>query len=85
MRMPPMDPDGFFRCWTTDAHGERVLVGLTAEETKAYLDHKEAWFNGSDRRDNRERWLELHDRHEAARLAVVSAEIEVRENNPTFT
>jgi hypothetical protein len=65
------DDDSF----AIDAGGKRVLIGLTAEETREFMRldgiigggppagfSRESW-NGPDDR----RWLELYDKHEAAR------------------
>jgi hypothetical protein len=79
----PMDPDGFFRDWSTDTSGNRVLVGLTPAETAEYLAYQED--NSNDLHTDRERltrWLELHDKHELARIAVISAENEFRVQKP---
>lgn len=58
------DPD-YFRAWATDAADRRVLVGLTAEETEEYERTRDAdaWDH-----DAKDRYLELHEKHEAARL-----------------
>lgn len=58
------EPD-FFRRWATDGEARRVLVGLTAEETAEYERTRDADASDYDAKD---RYLELHDKHEAARL-----------------
>ena len=59
-----------------DAHGNRVLIGLSAEETVEFIELDEAigeshplpeisrdeWYRPEDRR-----WLELYEKHETAR------------------
>lgn len=78
-------PEEFLRLWTTDAHGSSVLVGLTPEETAEYVEYRDrvekenASGVHGDRR-GRDRWLELHDKHEKARFQVIAAEAELREN-----
>lgn len=81
------DPD-FMRAWTTDAHGNRVLVGLSEQETGEYLAYQR---DRAERRRGgraadskaRGRWLQLHEKHERARLAVIGAEVELR-HKPTI-
>jgi hypothetical protein len=64
----PFSPENdFFKRWDADAQGRRVLVGLSFEETIEYHD------GGSDSKD---RFLELHDKHEQARFARLNAEAE---------
>jgi hypothetical protein len=71
------DDDSF----AIDANGKRILIGLTAEETREFLRLdgvigggppagflRENW-NGPDDR----RWLELYDKHEAARRPFLQA------------
>lgn len=69
------DPD-FFRRWTTDDAGRRVMVGLTHEESAEFetLAHDPAL-----RRSTRPRYLDLHHKHESARHARLNAEIAARE------
>jgi hypothetical protein len=85
----------FSRRWTTDADGVRVLRGLTAQETCWYEAHQakrlQSWQGESaaprasvqEERADQARWLELHDRHEIARVAAVVTEVELREDKPT--
>lgn len=56
------DPD---RRWDKDAEGRTVLTGLTAEETAEYERTSNADAFDCDARD---RYFELHDKHEAARI-----------------
>ena len=84
-----IDSIDFLRMWTTDASGNRVLAGLTLEETAFYVAYQQRRINDSDahhRADRAEgtRFLELHDKHERVRLQVVCAEAERRENDPSI-
>ena len=54
------DPD---RRWANDGAGRRVLVGLTVEETDEYERTRDADASDYDAKD---RYLELHDKHQAA-------------------
>jgi hypothetical protein len=60
---------------TTDLDGNEILRGLTVEESSELLSLR------SDRlRDNnsRKRRIELHQKHEFARIAAVVAEVDAR-------
>lgn len=73
------------RALSVNPAGEEVLVGLTVDETAFVLDHMRR-FLMSEREHDRERkkrFLDLHNKHEAARFAVLAAEIEKRNDNPT--
>ena len=70
------------RAITTDASGNQILVGLTLEETDFYMDHARKFLTGERDRRNADRYLELHDKHEAARFSVLGAEIFLRNENP---
>ena len=70
------------RAITTDAIGNEVLVGLTLEETAFYMDHARQFGTGERDHRNADRYLELHDKHEAARLGVLGAEIYLRNEDP---
>jgi hypothetical protein len=67
-----------------DEEGRWVLVGLTVEETWFYVTHVRKRASGD--RDcipaNRARFLDLHQKHEIARLQVIEAEVYVRRENP---
>jgi hypothetical protein len=78
----------FMRMLGRDGGGREVLVGLTYEETEWYFAHLEDELGANHRRalntiaemnSGRDRYLELHDRHEAVRQQIVMAEIEARE------
>jgi len=68
---------GEMRAWSTDAHGRRIRVGLTAEETAEYA----ALFRSQDYAE-RDRWLDLHGKHVRARIAVIMAESEAKVTRP---
>ena len=51
---------------TSDVSGEEVLVGLNAAETAEYFQHVEN--PDPDNQKATKRYLELHERHAAARL-----------------
>lgn len=70
------------RAITTDINGHEILVGLTLEETAFYMNHSRQFLTGDRDRHNAERYLELHNKHEAARFAVLGAEIYRRNENP---
>lgn len=70
------------RTVSTDDEGREILVGLTFEETVFYMEYSRRFLTGRDRDpDHRDRYLQLHDKHERARLAVLGAEIQAR-NDP---
>jgi len=68
------------RIFATDAHGCRVVIGLTPEETEFYLAYAESTMRENSPPDSeaRSRYLALHDRHEIKRLQVIVAEAEAR-------
>jgi hypothetical protein len=81
--------------WTTDIYGNRILRGLTKEESEEYQSIRERvsrtlredeafpWVRSRRCRDRR-RWTQLHDYHEAARMSAIGAEIELRRDKPTL-
>lgn len=71
------------RSITTDAQGREVLAGLTLEETAEYMTHVRKVASGDRDREGRKRYLELHDKHEIARLQALRAEIDLRNDKPT--
>jgi DNA-binding MarR family transcriptional regulator len=72
------------RCLSTDAQGNEVLVGLTIEETEFYLQYiRQRRDRNFHNPEARKRYLGLHDKHDIARLAVLYAEIEKRNTDPT--
>ena len=64
------------RALSTDADHNVVFVGLTAKESVWYADYLEASFGGTADRSDRlqEKYLALQDRHEEARLEVLTNE-----------
>lgn len=86
----------FLRIWTTDAHGQRIMRGLTVEETTWYQQYRAKrsdyhfkktsfpWASVAEMNAERDRWLALHDKHEIARLQAIGAEVELREAKPSI-
>lgn len=72
-----------FRAITTDAQGREILVGLTLEETAFYMAHVRAAVTGQPDRAGKKKYVELNKKHERARLQVLGAEIELRNDKPT--
>lgn len=73
----PYSPENdFFRMWAKDDLGRNVRVGLTFEESQelAKLEALSLTEHGRSR-DDGERYLELHDRHELARFARMGIEM----------
>jgi hypothetical protein len=65
-----------------DAAGARVLIGLSAQETAEFIQLDSAIGNGASpptftssewARADDVRWLELYEKHEAARLPFLTA------------
>ena len=86
----------FLCVWTTDIYGNRILRGLTKEESEEYQsirarvnktmreDEAFPWGSVEEMRRDRRRWAELHDHHEAARMSAIGAEIELPRDKPTL-
>jgi len=70
------------RSLTTDEHGREVLVGLTVEETEFYVTYLRTRHSGKRTLSDRDRYLELRQKHEKARLQVLLAENQLRIENP---
>ena len=82
------------RSWTSDAYGNRVLVGLTLKETEELTALRKKWLedhlleNGSayasaaERQAANARAIELEEKHERARVQVLGAEHELRVDKP---
>jgi hypothetical protein len=79
--------------YTTDAHGARVLYGLTAEETAELEDLRQKWWSDHTSRDGtrsyasaeernamRARRLELDAKHKRAWTEVIGAQIALNNN-----
>jgi hypothetical protein len=76
---------GWMRGITQDSEGRPVLIGLTFEETDFYITYRRKFLT-PERDRNREHqrlYLELHRKHEIARLQLLGAEIVLRNENPT--
>jgi hypothetical protein len=78
------------RALSKDEEGREVLVGLTLDETSFVMERRRRFLAAigtgeRDRRDpaSRDRFRELSEKHEKARLAVIGAEIDLRNENPT--
>jgi hypothetical protein len=69
------------RALSTDAQSCEVLVGLTLEETAFYVTYGRHRIASTSRHDDK-KYLALHDKHERARLSVLGAEIELRNDDP---
>ncbi|MEJ8846368.1 hypothetical protein [Variovorax rhizosphaerae] len=72
------------RALGTDARGDRVLVGLTEEETDFYVNHGRRRVAGDRDHspENKRRYLELFEKHERVRLAIIGGEVQLRTENP---
>lgn len=73
------------RAISTDGDGNEVLVGLSLEETAWYMEHSRRFLTSERDRnsENRARYLQLHDKHEIARLGIVGAEHQLRVDHPS--
>ena len=82
----PTEFEGFLRKYTTDQFGNKVIRGLTFDETKWYREYQEKdikyrandsyfpWSSVEQMHEERDRWLELHNRYEKARFEALGAE-----------
>jgi hypothetical protein len=70
-----------------DAHGNRVLIGLSAAETEEFFRLEEVIANSCPRPQigevdwvmpEDERWLELYEKHESARRPFLNANNKTR-------
>lgn len=70
---------------TQDPQGRAVLVGLTFEETGFYITYRRKFLTPERDRDreHQSRYLELHRKHEIARLEIAAGEVNPRNQNPT--
>jgi hypothetical protein len=71
------------RAITKDSQGREVLVGLTLDETVIYMAYHRKIRTGEHDSEGGEVYLELHNKHERARLAVIGAEHILRTENPS--
>jgi hypothetical protein len=65
---------------TTDSDGDEILRGLNLAESVEYLDLTKRERPGDAK--SRDRFLELHSRHEFARRSVIVAEVDARSIGP---
>jgi len=70
------------RALSTDSEGREILVGLTIEETVFCMEYVRNRMQGHNDSQNGARYLELHEKHECARFAVLGAEHYIRTENP---
>lgn len=70
------------RALTTDSQGREHLVGLTLDETALYMRCVRDRSRKGSREDTK-RFVQLHDKHELARLQVIGAEVVLRQDKPT--
>lgn len=68
---------------STDNKGNVIFVGLTVEESQEYYKYTRPEFSHKGNSATLDRYLELHDKHEAARFAVLGAEMAAREDKST--
>ena len=69
------------RALSYDSDGREVFIGLTQEETIRYLQHRRKFRTGQRDREARAEYLQLHDKHERARLQVLGMEHTLRSDN----
>ena len=83
----PYSPrENFFRAWGKDAQGRWVYVGLDHEETQELLRLQGSTLDGDDlvitgpsaSAEHNDRYLELHDKHEAVRQQICAREVAAR-------
>lgn len=66
----PYSPENdFFLAWTKDDQGRNVLRGLSFEETETYQGYFPKRLKNEDTSEDGKIYLELHNKHEKARLA----------------
>lgn len=68
---------------TKNENCQEVLVGLSLDETIFYMTYSRDLQSGKSDED-KEKYLYLNDKHESARLSVLSAENQLRVNKPTL-
>lgn len=69
---------------STDSHGQEVLVGLSIEETEFCMARRRRFMtaNRDHDRESKSKFVDLMKRHEAARLSVLGAAVQLRNENP---
>jgi hypothetical protein len=66
---------------STDTQGREILVGLTHDESQEYVVYLNARLaNRQTSIEAGDRYVELNNKYESARLAVLGAEIAAREH-----
>jgi hypothetical protein len=65
---------------TTNSDSDEILCGLNLAESVEYLDLTKRERPGDTK--SRDRFLELHSRHEVARRSVIVAEVDARSSGP---
>jgi hypothetical protein len=60
--------------YVLDSDGNRILIGLTLDETREFERLDELISSLSSAPANERRWLELYDKHEAAVRIYLSAQ-----------
>ncbi|MGE0651698.1 MAG: hypothetical protein AB7P12_08105 [Alphaproteobacteria bacterium] len=89
---PASHDDDFFREWGRAQNGHRVRVGLTREENDEFeaIGRRDMisrtdqtafpWASVEEMSREKDRWLELHDKHEAARFRRMAEELKARDS-----
>lgn len=66
------------RMISTDNAGNEVFVGLTVAESAEYYTFTRLNQRPDRGDEGRDRYLELHEKHERTRLAILAAEVSAR-------
>jgi len=72
------------RAISKDREGREVLVGLTLEETEFYIQFGRSIVPGEKKHEEADRYLKLNQKHEQARMEVISTENLLRTDNITL-
>lgn len=74
------------RALSTDKNDNDVFVGMTMEESTWYQSYAEESFSGTANRSDgsQEKYLELQDKHETARLRVIETEHQAGVEKPVL-
>lgn len=72
----------------TDSTGRDVLAGLTVEETELLIMHRRKFIDalygrGEREHANKRAFVELHEKHEKARLEILGTEHAIKTHSPT--
>ena len=72
------------RAITTNTKGEEILVGLTLQQTEFYMEFSNRSLTSNQRTsdEDRNRYLDLNEKHEKERLSILAAEIQLRNDHP---